>query len=81
FADPAVWKAFGGSYAGALYGRPSQVGIQLVGVGVSALLSFFGTLAIFKLTDLILGARVDLKDEAIGLDITQHHERAYTVID
>jgi Amt family ammonium transporter len=81
FADPAVWKAFGGSYAGALYGKPGQFWIQLAGVGVSMALAFFGTLVIFKLIDVILKARVAVHEEEIGLDITQHNERAYTVID
>jgi ammonium transporter, Amt family len=81
FADPAVWKAFGGSYAGALYGNPRQLLLQLIGSGVSIALSFAGTLAILKLVDAILGLRVGAKEEAIGLDISQHHERAYTVLD
>jgi ammonia channel protein AmtB len=28
-----------------------------------------------------VGARASEKDELMGLDITQHHERAYTVIE
>lgn len=81
FADPAVWKAFGGSYAGAAYGNPLQLGIQGVAATVSILMAFFGTLVILKLIDLLMGLRVDVKTEAIGLDITQHNERAYTVIE
>jgi Amt family ammonium transporter len=81
FADPAIWKAYGGTYAGALYGKPGQVWIQAVGVGVSIGLAFLGTLLIFKLIDVVLKARVAVHEEEIGLDITQHNERAYTVID
>jgi ammonium transporter, Amt family len=81
FADPAIWKPFGGSYAGALYGKPGQLPIQLLACGITIALAFLGSLLIFKLIDLTIGARVDAKSEAMGLDITQHHERAYTVID
>jgi Amt family ammonium transporter len=81
FADPAIWKPFGGSYAGALYGNPRQFLLQLIGSGVSIVIAFIGTLALLKLTEAIVGLRVDAKDEAIGLDISQHHERAYTVLE
>jgi len=81
FADPAIWKAYGGSYAGALYGNPRQFLLQLLGSGVSIAIAFAGTFALLKILDATLGLRVDAKDEAIGLDISQHHERAYTVLD
>jgi ammonium transporter, Amt family len=81
FADPAVWKAFGGTYAGALYGNQRQFLLQLLGSGMSIAIAFFGTFALLKIIDVIMGLRVDAKDEAMGLDISQHHERAYTVID
>jgi ammonium transporter, Amt family len=81
FADPAVWKGFGGSYAGALYGKPSQVLAQLAGASVSIAFAFLGTFLILKLVDATMGLRVDTKDEAVGLDISQHHERAYTVLE
>jgi ammonium transporter, Amt family len=81
FADPALWKAFGASYAGALYGNPRQLLLQLIGSGVSIAIAFLGTLALLKVIDLAIGLRVDAKAEAIGLDISQHHERAYTVLE
>lgn len=81
FADPAIWKGFGGSYAGALYGNPHQLLLQLLGLSVSIVIAFFGTLLMLKVIDLVVGLRVDAKSEAIGLDISQHHERAYTVLE
>ncbi|MEI6388270.1 MAG: ammonium transporter [Spirochaetota bacterium] len=81
FADPRLWKAFGATYSGTLYGNPAQLGIQAIGVLVSVCLAFFGTLVIYKLVDLVLRARVSVHEEEVGLDITQHNERAYTVID
>jgi len=81
FADPEVWKAFGGTYAGALHGNPRQLWLQLLGSGVSIAFALVGTFLVLKLVDAFLGLRVDAKEEAIGLDISQHHERAYTVLD
>jgi Amt family ammonium transporter len=81
FANPAVWKGFGATYAGALYGKPSQFSIQLLGSFVSVAVAFGGTFALLKLLDAVVGLRVGAKDEAIGLDISQHHERAYTVLE
>jgi Amt family ammonium transporter len=81
FADPAIWKGFGGNYSGLLYGNSRQLLIQLLACLVSVVLSFLGTLIILKVVDLTIGVRVDAKVEAIGLDITQHEERAYTVIE
>jgi ammonium transporter, Amt family len=81
FADPAVWKAFGGNYAGALYGNPRQLLLQAIGSAVSIAVTLVGTFTILKLVDALMGLRVGAKDEAIGLDISQHHERAYTVLE
>ncbi len=81
FADPSVWAPFGGSYAGLAYGNPSQLRIQAIAALVAIVLAFAGTLLLLKVLDLLMGVRVDEKSEAIGLDITQHNERAYTVIE
>lgn len=81
FADPSVWKSFGAKYAGLAYGNPKQLIIQLVASGVSIAVTLIGTFIIFKFVDLVIGVRVDEKSEAIGLDITQHNERAYTIIE
>jgi ammonia channel protein AmtB len=31
--------------------------------------------------DLVIGMRVTEKEENVGLDLTQHHENAYTVLE
>ena len=71
----------GKGVAGAFYGNPGQLGVQALAAGLTMVLSFGGTWLIFKAIDVIQGVRVNEKDEAIGLDITQHNERAYTVIE
>ena len=62
---------------GLLYGNSIQLAIQALGVAVAAVLAFVGTIAIMKIIDATLGLKVKDEEEEIGLDITQHAERAY----
>jgi len=66
---------------GLFFGNPKQFLVQLLAVGVTLVYTGVATLVIYKLVDLIIGIRVTEKEEAMGLDITQHHERAYTVLE
>lgn len=78
FASKAV-NAAGAD--GLFYGNPGQFMTQLLAVGVTLVYSFVVTLVIYKAIDLMIGVRVAEQDENIGLDLTQHHERAYTVLE
>ena len=80
-ADPAIWRAYGGGHAGLMYGNPRQFLVQALACAVSIALALVGTTLILKVIDLFVGVRVDSTAEAMGLDITQHEERAYTVIE
>jgi Amt family ammonium transporter len=62
---------------GLLYGNSIQLPIQALGVAVAAVLAFVGTIAIMKIIDATIGLKVKDEEEEIGLDITQHAERAY----
>jgi Amt family ammonium transporter len=66
---------------GLFFGNPKQLFIQLATVLVTIIYTAVMTLIIYKLVDLFIGVRVDEKSEAMGLDLTQHHERAYTVLE
>jgi len=66
---------------GLFFGNPKQFLIQLATVGITIVYTAVVTFVIYKLVDLFIGMRVDEKTEAIGLDLTQHHERAYTVLE
>jgi Amt family ammonium transporter len=66
---------------GLFYGNPKQLVIQLIAVGVTAVYAFIATWVIFKLVDKFIGVRVSEKEEAMGLDLTQHNERAYTMLE
>lgn len=62
---------------GLLYGNSSQLAIQALGVAVAAVLAFVATIGIMKVIDATIGLKVKEEEEEIGLDITQHAERAY----
>jgi len=63
------------------FGNPKQLFIQSVGALVTAGYTFMGTFVIYKLVDTFFGIRVKEKDEVMGLDLTQHRERAYTILE
>ena len=62
---------------GLLYGNSLQLAIQALGVAVAAALAFVVTVLIMKVIDATIGLKVKEEEEEIGLDITQHAERAY----
>ncbi|HLF77612.1 MAG TPA: ammonium transporter [Dehalococcoidia bacterium] len=54
-----------------------QLGKQLVAVGVTLAYSFIVTFILLKVLDMVLGLRVSEDDEIIGIDASEHGERAY----
>jgi ammonium transporter, Amt family len=66
---------------GAIYGNWRQLGLQALAAAVVIVYAAVATLIFTKVLDLIMGLRVRVEDEAIGLDNTQHKESAYTLID
>jgi Amt family ammonium transporter len=75
FASSAVNSA--GS--GLLEGNAGQLGIQIVGVLATIVYAFAGTWVLLKLVDAAMGLRVSGEDEVVGLDLSQHGERAYSL--
>ena len=55
----------------------SQVVVQLIGIGATAIYTAAVTFLILKLVDVMLGLRVSSDEETEGLDINQHNERGY----
>lgn len=78
FASKAVNPA---GADGLFFGNPKQFFIQVIAVSATLLYAFIVTFVIYKLVNLFLGVRVAEKEELMGLDLTQHHERAYTVLE
>jgi Amt family ammonium transporter len=66
---------------GLFFGNPKQFIIQALTVLVTIGYTFIVTFVIYKLFDLLIGVRVNQEEELMGLDLTQHHERAYTVLE
>lgn len=66
---------------GLFFGNPKQFLIQLLAVLVTAVYSFVISFIIYKLVDKVFKARVSERDETLGLDLSQHHENAYTVLE
>lgn len=62
---------------GLLFGNPIQLAVQALGVAVAGVLGFGGTIVIMKVIDRTIGLKVKEEEEDVGLDITQHAERAY----
>jgi Amt family ammonium transporter len=63
---------------GLFFGNPAQFGIQLIAVIAVVVYSFVGTYVILKLVDGLSRLRVSPEEEAVGLDLSQHNERAYS---
>ncbi|HLX94851.1 MAG TPA: ammonia channel protein, partial [Verrucomicrobiae bacterium] len=60
-----------------LAGGAHQIWNQLAGVGATVMLAAIGTFIILKVVNATVGLRVDQEDESLGLDLSQHGERAY----
>ncbi len=67
-------KDIGGT-AGMLEGNGAQVGIQLLGVGVTVVYGLIMTFIILKVIDMVVGLRVSEEEEREGLDVSLHGER------
>jgi len=78
FASKAVNPA---GADGLFFGNPKQVFIQLLAVGVTIAYSAVGSFIICTIVDVVMKVRVTAKDEIIGLDLSQHHENAYTILE
>jgi ammonium transporter, Amt family len=78
FASTAVNSA---GANGLFFGNATQLLTQAVAVGATVVYSGVGTLILYKIIDAVIGMRVTEKDEALGLDLTQHREAAYTLIE
>jgi Amt family ammonium transporter len=76
FANPAV-NANG---TGLFFGHPGQLGIQVISILATAAYSAIGTLVIVLITRAVTGGlRVTRDDEIVGLDSSQHGERAFEI--
>jgi ammonium transporter, Amt family len=66
------------AYKGLIDGNAGQVGIQLIAIGATVGYAVVATFGIVKLVDAILGIRISVRDEEMGMDLAVHGEAAYT---
>ena len=79
FALGAVSGIDGAGWDGLTHGRPEQIVDQLIAIGAVWGYSFVMTMIILKVLDMTMGLRVKDDEEAVGLDVSQHGERAYVI--
>jgi ammonium transporter, Amt family len=74
-------KSWNGTADGALFGNPRQLAIQAAGVLATAAFSFVGTFVVLKIVGVFASLRAPIREEGLGLDVTQHGEEAYARVD
>lgn len=67
-----------GGADGLLHGNAGFFGAQVLAVLAVTLFAGLGTYLILKLVNRLLGLRVSPEEERMGLDLSQHNERAYS---
>jgi Amt family ammonium transporter len=78
FAEKAVNEA---GANGLLFGNMQQFLVQCLLVVVAVTYAAAMTWVLYKFVDALIGMRVEQKQEIIGLDLTQHSESAYTLVE
>ena len=79
-----LWATTSVNSAGAnglFYGNPAQFIIQLKAVGVTIAYSATVSFVLLKIVDALVGLRASEQSERIGLDLTDHRETGYTMLD
>ena len=66
---------------GLFYGNPGLVLIQLKAALITVVYSLVVSFVLLKVVDLVMGLRTDEQEERIGLDLSEHREAAYTMLD
>jgi Amt family ammonium transporter len=83
FADGtygAGWNGVAGNVTGLFYGNGGQLGAQVIGVLTNIVYVGIVGFLVFKIINLLVGNRVDAKDELEGLDIPEMGVEGYAGI-
>jgi Amt family ammonium transporter len=62
---------------GFFFGNPGQLWVQFVSVVATIIFAVVGTAIILGILKAVMGLRVAEEEERMGLDLSQHNERAY----
>jgi Amt family ammonium transporter len=76
FASTAI-NAAGNN--GLFFGNPKQLLIQVIAVIATWVFAFVGTLIILSVLKAIMGLRITEEEEIMGLDLSQHNEKSYSL--
>lgn len=79
-----LWATTSVNSAGAnglFYGNPAQFLIQLKAVAITVAYSAVMSFVLLKIVDKLIGLRATEQNERIGLDLTDHRETGYTMLD
>jgi Amt family ammonium transporter len=79
-----LWATVAVNSAGAnglFHGGSKQLGIQVLATLIIAVYSFVVSMILLKIANAIVPLRVEERDERIGLDLTQHREAGYTLLE
>ncbi len=66
---------------GLFYGNAEQFFVQLKAVGITAVFAFAMTFVLLKLVNVLVPVRVSETEERVGLDVAEHCETGYTLIE
>jgi Amt family ammonium transporter len=64
--------------ADGVFQNPRQLGVQAVAIGLTAAYSALGTFAVLKVVGALVPLRALPTSEALGMDVTEHGEEAYS---
>jgi Amt family ammonium transporter len=70
-------RAWGSPADGLLFGNPAQLGVQALAVAAALSCSALVTAGILWIGGAVVPLRAADRDEALGLDVSQHGEEAY----
>jgi Amt family ammonium transporter len=64
---------------GLFFGNPHQLLVQAIAVLATWIFAALGTVVILSILKAIMGLRVSEEEELMGLDLSQHNERGYSM--
>ena len=79
--NPAVFDLSLGLSGGLLYGHPLLLWKQLIAILATVAYCGIGTWILLIIVNVFVRVRVDHSEEILGLDVSQHKERAYSLFE
>ena len=70
-----------GGNDGLFAGNPKQLLVQAAAVGTTMVFAFAGSMILLKVVNAVAPLRVEEHEERVGLDLTEHREAGYTLVD